>query len=168
VTRVSAALAGLPQALCYFNPGGELVWEPRDFVERFVRAEAEQGIPIHLWCNVRVCGLDDFGVPGWRLMDTVGMAQLDAADHEAIFPRAVYDSTEVAAFLLNTALYVFKSGPIIASGDTMGGPGDVRWQAMRLENGRLEPLRHVIRWLPLDGHPLPPTVTAFLKPHPGR
>lgn len=102
--------------------------------------------------------------PGWRLMDTVGMAQLNAADHEAIFRSGAYTADEVGAFLQNAAAYILENGQIISSGDTMDGPGDVLWQAMRLEKGRLVPLRAVIRWLPLDGHPIPPAVIALLKP----
>jgi hypothetical protein len=165
VSRVAASLAGLPQALCCFNPGGELVCDPGDFAARLVRAEARDAFLIDLCCNVRVCGLDDWAPgSGWCLMDTVGMGQLDAPDHEAIFLSAAYDGRDVKAFLQNAAAYILENGPIIFSGETMGGPGDVLWQATRLEKGRLVPERAVIRWLPLDGHPGPPGVTELLKP----
>lgn len=167
VTRIAAALAGLPQALCYFDPAGERVWEPKRFADYFARAEAEGSLPIDIWCNVRLYNLND-RAPGWCLMDTVGMAQLDAADHEAIFPSARYKTGEVAGFLLNVAAYIAESRAVISNGDTIDGPGNLNWQATHAEQGQVPPPRAVIRWLPMDGHPVPPAVIAAPKPRADR
>jgi len=159
VTQVAAALAGLPQAISYFDPAGERVWEPKDFADYFSRSDAEGGLPVDVWCNVRLYNLDD-RAKGWCLMDTVGMAQLDAADHEAIFPSARYKTGEVAGFLLNIAAYIAQNGPVIADGDTVDGPGDLHWQATHAEEGQVNPPRAVLRWLPKDGRAVPPAVIA--------
>jgi hypothetical protein len=166
VTRVAAALAGLPQAISYFDPAGERVWEPKRFAEYFSRTDAEGGLPVDVWCNVRLFNLDD-RAKGWCLMDTIGLAQLDATDHEAIFPSARYKSGEVAGFLLNLAAYIATNGPVIANGNTVDGPGDLHWQATHVEESQVEPPRAVIRWLPRDGHPVPPAVIAAPKPRTG-
>jgi len=55
-------------------------------------------------------------------MGAMGMAQLDAADHEAIFSSARYKSGEVAGLLLNIAAYTAKNGPVIANGNTVDAP----------------------------------------------
>jgi len=166
VTRVAAVLAGLPQAISYFDPAGERVWEPKRFADYFSRADAEGGLPIDVWCNVRLYNLDD-RAKGWCLMDTVGMAQLDAADHEAIFPSARYKTGEVAGFLLNIAAYIAQNGPVIANGNTVDGPGDLHWQATHAEQGQVTPPRAVLRWLPMDGRPVPPAVITAPKPRTG-
>lgn len=95
----------------------------------------------------------------------MGMAQLDAADHEAIFSSARYKSGEVAGLLLNIAANIAQNGPVIANGNTVDGPGDLHWQATHVEESQVEPPGAVIRWLPSDGHPVPPAVIAAPKPH---
>lgn len=101
-----------------------------------------------LWCNVRMYNFpaDD----SWLLMDTVGMQQLDLTDHEACFARNHYEPGAVAAFLRNAADYVSDRGPVIRDGDTMDGPGGIRWRGTTVKNAFADPPREVIRWLPLD------------------
>ncbi|HXQ42117.1 MAG TPA: DUF4261 domain-containing protein [Candidatus Udaeobacter sp.] len=166
VTRVAAALAGLPQAISYFDPAGERVWAPKDFTEYFAQAEAQDSLPISIWCNLRHVNLKD-RAEGWCLVDTMGMAQLDAADHEAIFPSARYKSTEVGELLLNMATYIAQNGPVIADGDTVDGPGDLHWKATPAEESQALPHRSVIRWLPMDGRPVPPAVITAPNPRTG-
>jgi hypothetical protein len=83
------------------------------------------------------------------------MNQLDAPDHEACFRSDAYEPAEVGNFLRNASSYVVERGPVIRSGDTMDGPGDVRWQGFIVEQGRMTPPRRVIRWFPQD-HRTPP------------
>ena len=72
-----------------------------------------------------------------NLMDTVGMSQLDAPDHEAYFQSTAYEPGEVDTFLRNTSVYVVKQGLIIRDGDTADGPGNVRWQGFNVSEGRV-------------------------------
>jgi hypothetical protein len=80
----------------------------------------------------------------------VGMSQLDVVDHEAAFKRGRYDPSEVANFLRNASDYVLEKGPIIKDGDTIDGPGGIRWQGATFDKPVCDPPREVIRWLPLD------------------
>ena len=43
-------------------------------------------------------------------MDTVGMSQLDAPDHEAIFQVSAYDAAKVDSFLRKASSYVLERG----------------------------------------------------------
>ena len=148
ITRIAADLLELPTALCYFNPGGEVL-QSREGVEELLRRhQRESLLPLELWANARFVRLDA-DTEGWFMLDTVGMWQLDVPDHEATFTE-VYEPGEVDYFLRNAGLYVFTNGPIIKNGDTMDGAGDIRWRAYTLQS-LFPPPREVIRWFPADG-----------------
>jgi hypothetical protein len=154
-TRLAAALVGLPETLCYFNPNGERVIGAADLLESLdFHASAKQK-PLDVWSNVRFFTFSDLE-PAWSHMDTVGMGQLDAPDHEALFQSDAYEPGQVDVFLRNASAYVAERGPVVQDGDTMDGPGAVRWRATNLEESRIAPPRPVIRWLPEDGRQAPP------------
>jgi len=148
VTEVAEAVLSIPGALCYFNPNGECLHSPEGVSELLVRHKGPGPSAQELWCNVRMFQLP--ADPSWRLMDTVGMWQLDAHDQEACFSNGRYEPSEVVSFLRNAADYVCARGPVIKNGDTMDGPGHLRWQGATFENGLADPPRPVLRWLPLD------------------
>jgi len=154
VTRVAAAVATVPGALCYFNPNGETLHTARSLDEEldYCRKAGLPALPV--WSQVR---LINPGLPEqWMLMDTIGMEQLAVADHEACVPPT-YDLDEVAHFLRNATNYVLQQGPVIKDGDTMSGPGDVNWQARSFDESLVPRPREVLRWRPLDGSE-PPAV----------
>ncbi|MEA2164821.1 MAG: hypothetical protein QOK37_2948 [Thermoanaerobaculia bacterium] len=151
ITEVTALLLTLPGALCYFDPNGERLLPPAEVASLLARGRTTGPVPLELWVNIRLFDLG--GDPNWTLMDTVGMQQLDAPDHEACFRRGAFDPKGVDNFLFNAALYVFENGPVIRDGDTMDGPGGIRWQGASFENGLSDPPREVIRWFPQDGTP---------------
>jgi hypothetical protein len=155
VTRIAADLLKLPNALSYFNPAGEVLRSSEGVDELLVRRQQQDLLPLDLWSNARFFNLG--GEPRWFLMDTVGMWQLDTPDHEACFSDA-YDPSEVDNFLRNASNYVFENGPVIDDGDTMDGPGDIRWRAYSVEQGLLDPPREAMRWFPDDGSTPPPEV----------
>ncbi len=141
VTRIAADLLALPNALCYFNPAGEVLQSRQGIEELFQRHEREGLLPLELWSNTRFLELDK-ETPVWSLLDTVGMWQLDVPDHEACFVEA-YKPGEVDYFLRNASLYVFTNGPIIRDGETMDGAGDIRWHAWSMESF-FDPPREVL------------------------
>jgi len=144
LTRLAIPLLKVPGALCWFDPGGEVILPPSLVEERWAFAQ-EQGIPpVDLWTNVRMFSLD----ASWMLMDTVGNRQLDVPDLEAVFPRQAAEPSAVASFLLNATAYVATSGATIADGDTMDGPGNERWRGHHVKKAFLTPPREVIRWFP--------------------
>lgn len=153
VTSVAEALLKIPEALCYFNPNGESLASSVIMKELFERYEQtdKRMLPLELWSNVRMFNLPE----EWLMMDTVGMLQLDAVDHEAIFYGEAYDPNEVASFLRNMSDYVFENGSVIKSGDTTDGPGGIHWRCVLLEEGLTNPPRDVIRWYPLDDREKP-------------
>ena len=152
VTDVAVALLELPAALCYFNPNGELLRGCEEMVASLEYGRENGLPPIDIWSNVRL-----FRLPhDWTMMDTVGMWQLDVPDNEACFPTEGYDCNEVGNFLRNACLYVMEHGEIIQDGDTMDGPGNVRWKARAFKEGLTEPPRRLLRWIPCDGSHPPP------------
>jgi hypothetical protein len=160
VTRIAAALVRLPEAICYFNPNGECLRDARGFLESLSYHASAKLMPLELWSNIRVFRFHDVQ-PAWSLMDTVGMGQLDAPDHEAIFQSDAYVPAEIGNFLRNASAHVVEHGPIIRDGDTMNGPANVNWQAFSLKQGRMEPPRRVMRWCPQDQRRAPAELTDF-------
>jgi len=151
VTEIAVAVLGLPEALCYFNPNGEVLRDLQGVRESLEYARSAKLLPLDLWSNIRLFNLND----DWSLMDTVGNGQLDLSDIEACFSRR-YDCGEVDRFLRNVTWYLFQKGEVIKDGDTMDGPGEIRWKARSFEKGLTDPPRHVLSWFPLDGlEPLP-------------
>ncbi len=162
VTKVARALLDVPEALAYFNPNGECLAsaaEMDDCLERFLQGGP---MPQELWSNVRLFNLN--GHAPWVVMDSVGMAQLDVPDQEACCDGDAFELSEVASFLRNAADYVHRNEDVIQDGDTMDGPGGIRWQGAHFENGLLEPPRRVVRWFPLDGRERPPGVQGEIDP----
>lgn len=157
-TRIAAALIRLPEIVCYFNPNGECVRDPRRFLESLSYHSLAKLMPLELWSNVRVFGFQDVQ-PAWSFMDTVGMSQLDAPDHEACFQSDSYVPAEVGNFLRNASAYLVENGPIIRNGDTMDGPANVRWRGFSIKQGRMEPPREVMRWFPQDQRRAPAELT---------
>jgi hypothetical protein len=154
VTRIAAALVRLPQVLCYFNPSGECVRGASQFLACLSDDHATTGdMPLWVWSNVRFFKLPTD--PLWNLMDTVGMSQLDAPDHEAFYQSTAYEPGEVDAFLRIMSSYIVTKGPIIQHGDTADGPGNVKWQGFHVSEALIEPARPVIRWFPLDRRKIP-------------
>jgi hypothetical protein len=153
VTRLAAALLELPGALCYFNPNGEVLRDGEGLRESLEYGSANNLPPLDAWCNVRLFNVDE----QWSLMDTVGNSQLDIPDVECCFHSALYDFNEVDNFARNASFYLLQRGEVIKSGDTMDGPGGIRWQAEQRENGICEPPRRVLRWRPQDNR-RPPDV----------
>lgn len=139
VTDLAREVAGLPGALAWFDPNGELLLDPAEIDDALGRNE----IPLDLWSNVRMFR----AAPGWTLMDTVGMGQLDRDDLEVVAPDAI-DPNEVAGFLRSLADYLTRQGPVIRDGHTVDGPGG-RWRAGGTD-AAADPPRRVLRLVP-DG-----------------
>ena len=154
VSQLATELLNLPNALCYFNPNGEVLRDQRSFSEALSYGLANELPPLDAWSNVRMFIIN----AQWSLMDTVGNWQLDIPDVEACFHSESFEFNEVDNFLRNVSLYMLNNGDVIKDGDTMDGPGDVAWQANYFDNGLCDPPRPVLRWLPMDDRPVPPEV----------
>lgn len=148
------AILKLPGTLCYYNPNGEAVRDRDSLVESIDSGHEQDIVPIDVIANVRIIPLTE----DWCAMDTVGNSQLDVRDMEACFHGESYDPSEVDHFMKNATLYVLANGEIVKDGDTMDGPGDVRWQAIKWDDSLFEPPRRTLRWVPLDKREIPPEV----------
>jgi hypothetical protein len=153
VTKIAAATAHAPGALCYFNPAGETLYPAKE-LDSMLKGCAQDGLPpLPVWSNVRVARLD--GAPGWGVGDVVGMEQLDAPDHEAVFETNRFNVNDVLGFLRNASLYTLQQGAVIETGHTTDGPGGM-WRAVLADKSLLPALRPIIRWY-ADTGPQPPS-----------
>ena len=153
LTELTLALLEHPSALCYYNPNGELL-QTGETMAQLLGADAENGLPpLDVWSNIRLFNLPE----DWSAMDSVGMWQLDAPDHEAGFLSERYEPDEVACFLRDLELYMLHSGEVIADGDSVDGPGDVIWRVRTSDDGLTDPPRNTLRWLPED-RSVPPSI----------
>ncbi|MBC8104866.1 MAG: DUF4261 domain-containing protein [Cytophagales bacterium] len=158
VTEAALALLELlpDSALCYFNPAGELLLPTQAVRESLDRFRGGGAVPLEIWCGTRVFRIEapafDLGetLPPQVLVDTVGLGQLNLPDHEVRFSDARFAIQEVQAFLLNTAAYQLKNGPVIRAGDTINGPGGVSWRMSEQPNSLLDPPRRgLLSWQPV-------------------
>lgn len=152
--KIVQALLSLDGALCYFNPNGEVLLDEDGFRSSLNYGWANELLPLDVWSNVRLFNIDET----WALMDTVGNWQLEIPDIEACFVVDDYEVNEVANFLRNASNYLIQSGAIINDGETMDGPGDLRWAAIQFENGICDPPRETLRFVPMDDHDVPKIV----------
>jgi hypothetical protein len=151
--RMVVALGALKEAICYFNPNGEVVLSFPELAESLDYHAKHDLPPLDIWANVRLFNLSE----SWALMDCVGSGQLDQCDHEVAFPRSLTNPGAVDPFIRNISLYLLQKGDVIKDGDTIDGPGAIKWQAKRFKSGLNDPPREVMRWLPcgVKGVPAP-------------
>ncbi len=147
-TAVARRVMGINGTLCYFNPNGEALRPPPQVFAAVDQHRSEGILPLDLWTNVRVVGLE--GTDEWTMMDTVGMSQLALPDLEACFPRTRFEMEVVDVFLRSVTDYLAEQGDVIADGHTIDGPGEVDWAVSRLDQGLAAPPRAVIRLVPSD------------------
>lgn len=147
VTQLSAKLCALPEALAFFNPGGEVLLDASLLAGRLAHAAEHTMPPLDAFAHVRMVNIED--APGWALMDTVGMEQLFLPDHEACFDES-REPDEVAIFLLNLALYLVQNGEVIEQGHTVDGPGGTWRCRVASDEPLMAPPRRTLRWFPDD------------------
>lgn len=147
LTHLQLRLLDLPEAICAFNPNGEVLMDGPTVAEE-LRWGADSGNqPLQLWSHVRQFAVDD----GWLLLDTVGAEQWDRIDQEALVPpegTAEFGLNDVVGMLRNLALYLNAGGRNIEHGDTTDGPGG-RWQCLYADDSIAPRPRPTMRWLPL-------------------
>lgn len=150
--RMALALGSLKEAICYFNPNGEVLLPFPGLAETLDHHAKHELPPLDCWANIRLFNLSET----WVLMDSVGNGQFDLPDQEVAFPRSLTDPGEVDPFIRNISLYLLQKGDVIKDGDTIDGPGNIKWQAKNFESGVSDPPRDVKRWLPCGVKDTPP------------
>ncbi len=160
VTYLAATLLSHPLALCYFNPNGEVLLDRNEIIDELTYCRGNALPALRIWTNVRMFKHSDT----WLVMDSVGGAQLDILDLEAVFPTNRFDPNDVARWLRNAAVYQMQGGervgpfqdePVIRDGDWVDGPGEVRWQARRFRQSMAYPPRQVVRLFPEGTEAIP-------------
>ncbi len=147
LTRAVAAVLEMPDAICYFNPGGEVLRDDGGLRRGLNYAWSHELPPLDMWTNVRLFRASDT----WSLMDTVGNGQFDLPDLEAIYDSEKFEPSEIEGFLRSASLYMLSGDEEVEDGDTADGPGDLSWLAMECEDALSDPPRPTIRWIPQDG-----------------
>ena len=158
LTAMVDRCVGMPNVLCYFNPNGETLFSPEEFAETLEYNDEHRMPSLDLWANVRLYDLSEHAA-GWSLQDTVGLAQLDIPDQEAIYLKKRYDPEEVAQFLRSVSMYILENGMVIANGDTIDGVGGIPWQGYLHNEGLSSPPRETLRWFPVDRSVRPAVLT---------
>ncbi len=157
LTKVVRALLELPQAICYFNPSGEVLLDLKTMQAQLASAAEDNQVPVDLWVNIRRYTMEPTG----ELMDTVGNGQLNAIasvgavddlrDVEAIYPAEKYDPLDVHYFLRDLTQYLYEKGDVIRDGHTINGPGDIEWEATLHDEPVTPPKRRTVRVGPANG-----------------
>lgn len=135
-----------PGVICYFNPNGEVLRDYASFREVWDPCTEQQILPLSLWTNIRFFKLSD----KLGFMDTVGNAQLEMPDVEAVFPFAKYDPGDIDYYLRNVTHYLLGLDREMQSGEAIDGPGenDLSWTMEMLDQGVVDPPRRVLRLYP--------------------
>jgi hypothetical protein len=149
--RVISPLMELPGAICYFNPGGEVLRDETGLRQGLNYAWLHDLPPLDMWTNVRLYKATET----WSLMDTVGNGQFDQPDMEAVFKADSYKVADVEEFLRNASLFVLREEEEVEDGDTADGPGGVAWQVLECDEALADPPRPTLRWIPQDGNEVP-------------
>jgi Domain of unknown function (DUF4261) len=130
MSRVVAELARLTRPTVLSWPQSQRVRDP----ELFVPGDLDGLI------NVRYFSVSND--PGAMVMDTLGLHVFGLPDVQCHFRNR--KPAEIATMLFSTAAYLFRSGDVIADGNTISGPeGDERLVCFH-EPALLEPSRQVI------------------------
>jgi hypothetical protein len=146
LSRVVLALFKASGILCYFNPGGEVLRDEAGFADVWHACQEQQNIPLPLWMNVRFFNVS----PELGLMDTVGNAQLDLQDAEAVFPLRSYAPGDIDYYLRNATHYLMSLDRPLKAGEDIDGPGEsnLSWTMETPEQGAVDPPRRVLRLFP--------------------
>jgi len=147
LTKAVSAVLEMPEAICYFNPGGEVLRDEEGLRRGLNYAWSHELPPLDVWTNVRLFKAAD----SWSLMDTVGNGQFDLPDLEAVYDSARYEPADVERFLRSASLYMLNSDLEVDEGDTADGPGNAVWKAIECDEALSDPPRPTIRWIPDDG-----------------
>lgn len=144
VTDIVLELFPVAGVLCYFNPNGEVLRDKGEFRAMRKMCKEQKKTPLPLWMNVRYFQANQ----RFSLMDSVGNAQLDLRDVEAIFPQGDIDPNDIDYYVRNVSQYLL--GHELRDGDEIDGPGDTNltWTIEVPEKAAAEPPRRVVRLYP--------------------
>jgi hypothetical protein len=146
LSRAVLALFKVPGVLCYFNPNGEVLCDEQSFRKVWEPCAERRQLPLSLWTNVRFSKFSE----SLGFMETVGNAQLDIRDIEAVFPMNRYVPADVDYYLRNVTHYLLELDREMQTGEDIDGPGETNlsWTMEVLDEGVIAPPRRVLRLYP--------------------
>lgn len=146
LSEAAIALLKAPGVKCYFNPNGEVLRDYNSLRDDWDPCIEQQNLPLSLWVNIRFFKLSET----LGFMDTVGNAQLEIRDVEALFPLAEYDPGDIDYYLRNVTHYLLGLDREMKSGEQIDGPGEsnLSWTIEVLDQGVIDPPRRVLRLYP--------------------
>ena len=146
LSDAATALLKAPGVICYFNPNGEVLRDYASFRQVWDPCTEQQNLPLALWMNIRFFNLSE----KLGFMDTVGNAQLEIRDVEAVFPPAEYDPGDIDYYVRNVTHYLLGLDRELQSGEEIDGPGEsnLSWTMEVLDQGVIDPPRRVLRLYP--------------------
>jgi hypothetical protein len=142
--KVVEALLTLPGALAYFNPAGSLLMSPARY--QTSKGQIPDGLPpLPLATMPRKAQLSPREP---TFMEITGLSQLrDHIPDVSALLGPPNKGGEVVDMLYNIATYLISSGPVIADGHTIDGPGG-RWRAKLVKESETPPPREVLTFSP--------------------
>jgi len=155
LTDIAGELMALPQAVCYFNPSGEVIRDQETFVESTKLCEEHEVPTIDLWANVRLFRFDG----DWAMMDSVGNGQLGLDDIEACFHTEGHDFNKVDGLIRMLSMLLF-GGEEFEEGESVEDEEGESWHVSFHEDSLCDPPRQVLRLLPADGREVPAELQA--------
>jgi hypothetical protein len=113
LTRVTAAVADVAQALGIYLRGARQVHKVEDFVSEAQTATREQ-LPLYLWVRFSISEESDATLT----LATSGMVAFELMEVE--FPHCSLDAQTLMDRAFNIAHYLLERGPVLAHGHTIG------------------------------------------------
>lgn len=155
VTRAITALLESPAAICYFNPGGEVMMDASQLRQHLNDAWNRDITPLRAWIQTRhLPALSESENTDWHVIDTVGHGQLDIPDLEASYIGSRYEAAEVARFLGEITAELLSpemNDETFLDGEVREGPGERSWYSFACGDALNAPPRPTLRWVPDDG-----------------
>ncbi len=153
LTKAVVDLLEHSDAICYFNPNGEMVLDKKSLKEKFDYCLDNNLPALTTWCNIRFVKLSE----EIYLMDSVGNQQLDQPDIEVLFSIKKYSPEDVDTFIRDFSLYICKNDVDFQDGETADGPGYITWHGYFIKHGDniYDPPRTTIRWIANDNTTIP-------------
>lgn len=146
LSEMVLSMSDLPGVICHFNPNGEVLRDLGSFHQIWMQCAEQEKIPLLLWMNVRYFHLNDQLI----FMDSVGNAQLDIPDVEAIVRKGDYDPNDIDYYLRNVTHYLLGLDRDLKTGEEIDGPGEsnLSWTMESLKEAGHPPPRRVLRLYP--------------------
>jgi hypothetical protein len=150
VSELAVQIGGVDGALVIFNPNAERLLTAQRLRTALDRAPI---LPVDVWTSARRVRPQQ--LPDWLIFDTVGMGQLDVADHQLVLPIDHGTAEHAPALLCSMAAYDAAHGGVLSPGDTASDTDGRGVTAEWASEATLGPPRAVLAWVPDDLEEIP-------------